>query len=79
MYCWGKNTFLIRKRNQGLFIKLLYYEYPGILNKAKNVLLGGGVSAKPKEAGPAVGPYSGSTVSSFRHCCLLKYKTPLKP
>lgn len=72
MYSWGKNTFLIRKSNQGLFIELLYYEYHGILNKAKNVLHGGGVPAKPKEAGTAVHPYSGCTVSSFRHCCLLK-------
>lgn len=72
MSSWGKNTFLIRKSNQGLFIELLYYEYPGILNKAKNALLGGGVSAKPKEAGPAVHPYSGCTVSNFRHGCLLK-------
>lgn len=79
MYSWGKITFLIRTSNQGQFIKLLYYEYPGILNKAKNVHLGEEVLAKPKEAGPAVCPHSGCSVSSFRRCCRLKYKTPLKP
>lgn len=48
--------FLIRETNQGLFFKLLYYEYPGLLNKAKSVHLGGRVSDKSKEAGPAVCP-----------------------